>query len=45
MVAINTGVVDEARKTKPEIPETGEGGIPIHDEIVMELLLKPYLDA
>ena len=44
LVAINRGVVDEARKTKPEIPETGEGGIPIHDEIVMDLELEPYLD-
>ncbi len=41
MVAVNVGVVDEARKTKPEIPETGENGIPIHDEIVMELELQP----
>ena len=44
MVTINIGVVDEARKIKPEIPETGERGIPIHDEIVMELTIKPYLD-
>ena len=44
MVVINVGVVDEARKVKPEIPETGERGIPIHDEIVMELTIKPYLD-
>ena len=45
MVAINIGVVDEARKIKPEIPETGERGIPIHDEIAMELRIEPYLDA
>jgi len=45
MMAINLGVVDEARKTKPEIPETGERGVPIHDEIVMELAVEPYLDA
>ena len=44
LVAINPDVVDEARKTKPEIPETGESGIPIHDEIVMELQIHPYLD-
>lgn len=44
MVAVNVGVVDEARKIKPEIPELGERGIPIHDEIVMELAIKPYLD-
>lgn len=28
------GVIDEERKQKPEIPLTGEYGIPIHDEIV-----------
>ncbi len=45
MVAINLGVVDKARKSKPEIPEAGERGVPIHDEIVMELTIKPYLDS
>lgn len=44
MVAINLGVVDEARKTKPEIPETGELGIRIRDEILLELEIEPYLD-
>ena len=44
MVAINLGAVDEARKTKPQIPETGERGVEIHDEIVMELKIEPYLD-
>jgi len=43
MVAINLGVVDEARKLKPEIPEIGERGVAIHDEIVMELPIKPFL--
>lgn len=42
LTQVNVGVVDEARKTKPQIPETGQGGIPIHDEIVMELRLKAY---
>jgi len=45
MVAINLGAVDEARKIKPQIPLTGERGVPIHDEIVMELRIEPYLDA
>lgn len=45
MVAINVGAVDEARKTKPQIPSVGERGIEIHDEIVMELLIEPYLDS
>lgn len=42
MVQINVGAVDEARKTKPQIPETGMHGIAIHDEIVMELRLQAY---
>lgn len=42
IVQVNVGAVDEARKTKPQIPETGMHGIPIHDEIVMELRLKAY---
>ncbi len=44
MVELNLGAVDEARKVKPQIPEVGERGVPIHDEIVMELLLEPYLE-
>ncbi len=44
MIAINLAVVDDARKSKPEIPETGERGVPIHDEIVMELAVEPYLE-
>ncbi|MCK4660689.1 MAG: GNAT family N-acetyltransferase [Phycisphaerae bacterium] len=43
MTAVNVGVVDEARKIKPQIPEIGHAGIPIHDEIVLELNLKPSL--
>ena len=44
MIAVNTGVVDEARKIKPQIPEVGQDGIAIHDEIVLELRVEPYLD-
>jgi GNAT superfamily N-acetyltransferase len=44
MVAVNVGVVDEARKVKPQIPEIGQDGIPVHDEIVLELRIEPYLD-
>jgi GNAT superfamily N-acetyltransferase len=43
MTAVNVGAVDEARKIKPQIAEIGHDGIPIHDEIVMELELQPYL--
>ena len=45
MAAINLGVVDEARKIKPEIPLVGERGIEIHDEVVMELTIEPYLTS
>ncbi len=44
MTNINLGVVDEARKIKPQIPEFGERGVRIQDEIVMELSIKPYID-
>ena len=37
------GVLESIR-IEPLIPETGEGGIGIHDEIVMELRVEPYLD-
>ena len=45
MVAIIAGAVDEARKIKPQIPEVGHNGIPIHDEIVLKLRIKPSLDV
>ena len=45
MVAINLGVVDEARKVKSTIPSTGERGIAIHDEVVMELDIHPFIEA
>ena len=40
LVQVNVGVVDEARKVKPQIPELGQEGIPIHDELVFELCIK-----
>jgi hypothetical protein len=34
---LHAGAVDESRKRlKPEIPETGEYGIPLRDEIVLQ---------
>ncbi|MBI4717386.1 MAG: GNAT family N-acetyltransferase [Planctomycetes bacterium] len=45
MIAINLGVVDEARRIKPQIPEHGERGVRIRDEIVMELLIEPYIES
>ncbi|HEV3378702.1 MAG TPA: GNAT family N-acetyltransferase [Thermoleophilaceae bacterium] len=35
--ALNPGAVEESRtRLKPEIPETGEYGIPLRDELVLE---------
>ncbi len=39
---IHTEVI---KRIKPQIPEVGEGGIPIHDEIVLELNIKPSLES
>ena len=39
LARLSPGAVDEARRLKPEIPEIGEHGIPIHDEIELELLV------
>jgi hypothetical protein len=36
---VRPGAVEESRKLKPEIPRVGAFGIPIHDELEMELLL------
>ena len=38
LVALRVGATDEARRTlKPSIGETGEHGIPIHDELELEI--------
>jgi GNAT superfamily N-acetyltransferase len=37
--AFYRGAVDQARKIKPEIPKIGMEGIPIHDEIELEMKL------
>jgi ribosomal protein S18 acetylase RimI-like enzyme len=40
LVAVRPGAVDEARRSlKPEIPVTGDEGIPIRDELELELRL------
>jgi len=44
MTLINVGAVDDARRIKPQIPLVGRDGIEIHDEIVLELRLEPYID-
>ena len=40
MVAVHRNAIEESRKLKPEIPLTGIDGLPIRDEIELELLLK-----
>lgn len=39
LVAVHRGAIDAARRLKPEIPEVGDHGIPIHDELELELAL------
>lgn len=38
--AIRVNALEESRKLKPEIPETGFDGIPLRDEIELELQLE-----
>ncbi|AZM63191.1 MULTISPECIES: GNAT family N-acetyltransferase [unclassified Streptomyces] len=39
IVGVARGAVDAARRLKPSIPETGQYGIPLHDELTLELRL------
>jgi ribosomal protein S18 acetylase RimI-like enzyme len=39
LAALYPGALAEARKLKPSIPETGYHGIPIRDEIELEMSL------
>ena len=39
LVAVHKNALENSRKLKPEIPLIGNDGIPIHDEIELELLL------
>ncbi len=39
LVAVHAGAVDEARRLKPEIPAMGLEGIPLRDELELELAL------
>jgi hypothetical protein len=41
LTQVHQNAVDDVRKEKPQIPEIGFDGIPIHDELVLELHLKP----
>jgi ribosomal protein S18 acetylase RimI-like enzyme len=45
LVAVHRGAVDRSREIKPQIPLAGETGIPIRDEIELEMYLgedKPF---
>ncbi|WP_291411085.1 hypothetical protein [Actinophytocola sp.] len=37
VIALSLGAVTEARRTKPEIPASGDYDIPIRDEIELEM--------
>ena len=39
LVAVHPGAVDDARRLKPAIPRLGRDGIPIRDELELELAL------
>jgi len=39
LVALRPGAVDEARRRKPQIPDVGLHGIPLHDELELERAL------
>lgn len=39
LVGLHRGAIEYSRKLKPEIPETGFDGIPIRDELELEVLL------
>jgi ribosomal protein S18 acetylase RimI-like enzyme len=44
LAALYLGAVDQARRIKPQIPKLGVEGIPIHDEIELEMQL-PTVEA
>lgn len=39
LCALHVGAVAEARRLKPQIPETGQDGIPLRDELELEYIL------
>jgi ribosomal protein S18 acetylase RimI-like enzyme len=39
LAALHPGAVDDARRLKPTLPQLGQHGIPLHDELVLERLL------
>ncbi len=45
LAALHRGIVDEARRRKPYIPRVGLNGIPLRDEIELELWLERPLEG
>jgi GNAT superfamily N-acetyltransferase len=45
LVAVHRHAVNRSRKLKPEIPEIGAYGIPLRDEIELEMALPASLEA
>jgi hypothetical protein len=41
LAALHRGAIAQSRTLKPEIPETGLDGIPIRDELELELPVRP----
>ncbi len=41
LAAVYRGAMDRARLSKPDLPAVGMNGIPMHDEIELELRLRP----
>jgi len=39
LVAVHRNALDVSRKLKPEIPLMGDDGIPLRDEIELEMML------
>jgi N-acetylglutamate synthase-like GNAT family acetyltransferase len=39
LTALRRGALEETRRLKPGIPQTGRGGIPLRDELLLELAL------
>jgi GNAT superfamily N-acetyltransferase len=40
--SVDPGAVDRARRMKPSIPVIGDNGIPIHDELRLELAIESH---
>ena len=41
IAAVHRDAMEESQRIKPEIPTIGKNGIPLRDEIEMEMLLSP----